>query len=156
MRITGYKHREDFQRVMEINDACYEGVYRPPRETMSDMISVSDVVIARIDPNGEPYIFGDRSVEDAIIGFAIVRNPAQPYLWNIAVSPAYQNKGVAGNLLREIIRKYTLDKYSQITLHCNAKNPAQKLYFDHGFRVVAVEKNYFNPDAGLLMERKLP
>jgi ribosomal protein S18 acetylase RimI-like enzyme len=145
MRVTGYKHREDFERVMVINDACYSGDFRPPRETMADMISVSDVFIAR----WEGYT-------DQIIGFAIVRNAVQPYIWNIAVDPAFQQRGVGGNLLREIIRKYTLEKSKQITLHVNATNPAQKLYFDYGFRVVAVEENYFNPHDGLLMERKLP
>jgi ribosomal protein S18 acetylase RimI-like enzyme len=150
MRITGYKHREDFESVMEINDACYFGDFRPPREIMADMVSVSDVLVARAKD-------GDwRDPEATVIGFAIVRNAEQPYIWNIAVAPAYQGRGVAGNLLREIIRKYTLEKCSRVTLHVNAKNSAQKLYFDYGFRVVAVEKNYFNPDAGLLMERKLP
>jgi len=148
MRITGYKHREDFKRVMDINDACYSGDFRPPREIMQDMISVSDVFVSRREAHNDPG--------QSIIGFAIVRNAVQPYIWNIAVDPAYQGRGVAGNLLREIIRRYTFEKCKRITLHVNAENSAQKLYYDYGFRVIAVEKNFFNPDAGLFMERKLP
>jgi ribosomal protein S18 acetylase RimI-like enzyme len=152
MRITGYKHREDFSRVMEINDACYSGVYRPPRDLMSDMVSVSDVFIAREDCEGD----WSGAMPDTMLGFAITRNPDQPYIWNIAVDPAYQGRGVAGNLLREIIKRYTLEKCTQITLHVNVNNPAQKLYFDYGFRVISIEEDYFAPNDGLMMERKLP
>jgi ribosomal protein S18 acetylase RimI-like enzyme len=157
MRITGYKHREDFERVIQINDACYSGVYRPPRKTVADMISVSEVFIARVNEKDFSHSFPeDLPDENYIIGFAIVRNAFQPYIWNIAVDPAYQNRGVAGNLLREIIRRYTLEKSSRITLHVNVENPAQKLYFDYGFRVISVEEDYFAPNDGLMMERKLP
>ena len=152
MRITGYKHKEDFKRVMEINDACYNGIYRPPADLVYTYLSVSDVYVARHNVDG----CNSRPDEDVIVGFAIVRNVFQPYIWNIAVDPAHQNRGVAGNLLREIIKTYTLSKYSMITLHVNAENPAQKLYYDYGFRVKSVERNYFDPQDGLLMERKLP
>jgi ribosomal protein S18 acetylase RimI-like enzyme len=147
MRITGYRHSEDFQRVMAINDACYSGDFRPPREIMQDMISISDVFVARAHRALDPEI---------IYGFAIVRNATQPYIWNLAVDPAYWGRGIASMMLDHIIAGYTKDKYSQITLHVNAKNPAQKLYFDYGFRVTAIVPNYFNPDSGLLMERRLP
>lgn len=132
---------------MEINDACYSGKYRPPRETVATMISVSDVLTARAHRALDPEI---------ILGFAIVQNVAQPYLWNIAVYPRYRGRGVASSLLEEIIRRYTNEKSEHITLHVNATNPAQKLYFDHGFRVVNVEKKYFDPDDGLVMVRQLP
>jgi ribosomal protein S18 acetylase RimI-like enzyme len=146
MRITGYKHREDFERVMEINDACYSGDFRPPRDVMADMISVSDVFLAR-----------HTLAAGGILGFAIVRNVTDPYLWNIAVDPQWHGGGIGGKMLDHIIDRYTKTGYSmKITLHCNEKNPAQKLYFDHGFRVTAVVQNYFNPDSGLLMERRLP
>lgn len=144
MRITGYR-REDFDRVMEINDACYTGIYCPPRQTVADMISVSDVFIAQLD-NHAPEI----------IGFAIVKNVSQPYVWNIAVDPSCQGRGIGGNLLREVIKRYTLDHQHAISLHVNIDNPAQKLYFDYGFRVRAIEPGYFEPNDGLLMERKLP
>jgi ribosomal protein S18 acetylase RimI-like enzyme len=55
----------------------------------------------------------------------------------------------------EIIDRYKMNGDKQITLHVNATNPAQKLYFDHGFRVVAVDKGYFGKEDGLLMKRVL-
>jgi ribosomal protein S18 acetylase RimI-like enzyme len=150
MRVTGYKHSEDLERIMEINNSCYSGIYCPPRNTMVDNMLVSDVFVARVTPADDKT-----TPVDTIIGFAIVRNAVQPYVWNIAVDPAYQSRGVGGNLLREIIKRYTLEKCKEITLHVNVNNPAQKLYFDYGFRVVAVETDYFQPDDGLVMKRDL-
>jgi len=150
MRITGFKHKDDFERVMEINNLCYKGIYCPPRDLMADYTTVSDVYVARVDHD---LVAG---IEGKIAGFAIVRNVFQPYIWNIAVDPKYQGRGVGGNLLREIIRTYTLAKCENISLHVDASNPAQKLYYDYGFRVKWVEEKYFDPEDGLLMERKLP
>jgi len=147
MRINFNYKREDFDRVMEISDACYSGDYCPPRQTMADMVSVSDVCVARID---------EVELGHSLVGFAIIKNVFQPYIWNIAVDPAYQRRGIAGNMLREIIKRYTLNKDTKILLHVDATNPAQKLYFDYGFRVVSVEENYFEPNDGLMMVRKLP
>jgi ribosomal protein S18 acetylase RimI-like enzyme len=153
MRINfSYRHKEDFDRVMEISDACYSGDYRPPRQTMVDMVSVSDVCVVRLDNTDVMYEFSG----NAIVGFAIIKNVEHPYIWNIAVDPAYQRRGIAGNMLREIIKRYTLNKDTKILLHVDATNPAQKLYFDYGFRVVSVEENYFEPNDGLMMVRKLP
>ena len=148
MRITGYRHKEDFDRLMQINDACYFGEYRPPRKIVSDMISVSDVLIAR----------GSHVDPETLVGFAIMKDAENvpAYLWNIAVDPEYQGRGVGGNILREIIKKYTLSKRMGISLHVNVNNPAQKLYYDYGFRVTSLVKDYFKPDDGLYMLRRLP
>jgi ribosomal protein S18 acetylase RimI-like enzyme len=149
MRITGYKHKEDLERMMEINDSCYAGIYCPPRNIMVDNLLVSDVFVARALEHVNPEI---------IVGFAIVRDQEHvpAYIWNIAVDPAYQGRGVGGNLLREIIKKYTLAKRMGISLHVNVENPAQKLYYDYGFRVTSYVKDYFKPDDGLYMLRRLP
>ena len=156
MRITGYK-KEYLDRIMEINDACYEGVYRAPRDVVEQMIGVSDTFTAQIAEGDFAGDYPNDLPEKSIIGFAIVRwDNVFPYIWNIAVDPAYQGRSVGGNLLRQIIKRYTLAKQKQITLHVNAQNPAQKLYFDYGFRVKSIEKDYFKPDDGLIMTRLLP
>ena len=59
---TDYKHT-DFERILEISDACYAENERPPRKDLADMISVSDVFLAK---HPDDAIFGD-----AIFGFAI-------------------------------------------------------------------------------------
>ena len=150
MRITGYSQK-DFTRVMEINDACYSGIYCPPSATVHDMVTVSDVFLA-CQQEGIQRQYG----AEIIVGFAIVQNVFQPYLWNLAVHPDYQGKGVGGLLLRHLITTYTASGQNKISLHVSVENPAQKLYFDNGFRVVRFEDDYFDPNDGLLMERKLP
>jgi ribosomal protein S18 acetylase RimI-like enzyme len=149
MRITNYDHRQDFERLLEINDACYSGVYRPPRETVNDMIMVSDVFVVR-------YADGCARPEDIMVGFAIVKNTGRPYIWNIAVDPWYQGQGFGGKLLDEIIKRYTIAGDKEIHLDVNPTNPAQKLYFDYGFRVKSVCPKYFDPNDGLHMVRPLP
>ena len=160
MRITGYKHSEDLARMMEINDSCYSGIYCPPRNIMVDNLLVSDVFAARemmYEDNSASGLW-DKELGEKIIGFAIVRDQEHvpAYIWNIAVDPEFQGRGVGSSLLREIIKKYTLAKSLGISLHVNVENAAQKLYFDYGFRVTSYVKDYFKPDDGLYMLRKLP
>jgi len=145
MRITGYS-RENFERVVEISDACYTGHYRPDRATLQNMVGISDVFLAKTDTVSQ----------NKIIGFCIVKNTDQPYIWSIAVDPDFRGRGVGGNLLREVIRTYTLQKQRQISLHVDCANPAQKLYYDYGFRVQRVAEKYFAPNDGLVMVRNLP
>jgi ribosomal protein S18 acetylase RimI-like enzyme len=111
---------------------------------MEMMISISDTFLA-INPDSV----------GKIRGFAIVKNVSQPYLWSIAVHPNFQGAGIGGCLLRNIITQYTQTGSKEITLHVAADNPAQRLYFDHGFRVKNVEENYFDPIDGLVMVKKL-
>jgi ribosomal-protein-alanine N-acetyltransferase len=150
MIISAYTHN-DFPAIMKISDAAYSGVERPPEGVMRDMVSVSDVFVAR-----EQAPYHPQCGQQLIIGFAIVKNIEEPYIWSIAVDPEFQGRFVGSNLLREIIRRYTLEKCSTITLHVRDDNPAQKLYFDQGFRVAAVAENYFDPHNGLFMRRTLP
>jgi ribosomal protein S18 acetylase RimI-like enzyme len=147
---TAYKST-DFERLWEISDRCYTGDERPPHDIMKNMVEVCDVFLAKETFPG----FGRDPDEDGIIGFALVRTSGNPYIWSIAVDKGFQRRGVGGNLLREIIKKYTLQKDLEITLHVHEDNPAQKLYFDYGFRVKRIERDYYNPKNGLFMVRPL-
>ena len=152
MIITAYKST-DFERLCEISDRCYTGDERPPHDVMKSMVEVCDVFLAKEtaprDPDGgNPH--------EIVIGFALVRTSGNPYIWSIAVDKGFQRRGVGGNLLREIIKKYTLQKELIIGLHVHEDNKAQSLYFDYGFRVKKIETNYYQPKNGFYMERKLP
>ena len=132
MIITTAYNSTDFDRLMEISDACYEGVERPPRETMKDMVEVCDVFLAKEMESGFSRAFanGGCCYEENIVGFALVRTVVHPYIWSIAVDKKFQGRGIGGNLLREIIKRYTLQKAQEIKLHVHEDNPAQKLYWD--------------------------
>ena len=149
---TDYNHT-DFERLCEISDSVYTGQERPPADVMKDMVSCCDVFLAKEPSN---VIGNTHMSEDKILGFALVRTSGNPYIWSIAVDKAFQGRGVGGNLLREIIKKYTLAKALEITLHVHEDNPAQSLYFSYGFRVQDVIKDYYAPKNGLLMRRVLP
>ena len=153
---TAYKST-DFDRLCEISDACYTGDERPPADVMKSMVEVCDVFLAKSGLGSiEVGEMESNSCElDKIIGFALVRTSGNPYIWSIAVDKGFQRRGVGGNLLREIIKKYTLQKEIVISLHVHEDNPAQKLYFDYGFRVHDVVENYYDPKNGLFMKRLL-
>jgi len=149
---TAYKST-DFERLCEISDRCYTGDERPPHDIMKNMVEVCDVFLAKIEKLND---LAKRNTGDTVIvGFALVRTSGNPYIWSIAVDKGFQRRGVGGNLLREIIKKYTLQKDFEITLHVHEDNPAQKLYFDYGFRVKRIERDYYNPKNGLFMVRPL-
>jgi ribosomal protein S18 acetylase RimI-like enzyme len=158
MRIDlGFKP-DEFESLLRINDACYTGVERPSLFEFTNMLKHTDVFVARVEGD---YLFGDLTVDGTIIGFAIVRSSEQskPYLWSIAVHPAFQDRGVGGNLLREITKRYTLKHETEISLHVHVDNPAQKLYFDYGFRVQAICRGWYNDGNtkanGLFMRKAL-
>jgi len=151
----GYKP-EDKPRLVEINSACYSGIQRPSPAEFDQMLDhevfVGSELAIRTD-------WGSPTIKNKVIGFAIVRENilGHPYLWSIAVDPAYQGRGVGGNLLREVIKFYTLAKAQEISLHVHPDNPAMKLYFDYGFRVRHVAKNWYQAEGdGLYMWRALP
>jgi ribosomal protein S18 acetylase RimI-like enzyme len=161
MRIVrGYK-QEDFPRLLEINDACYEGDQRPPEGKFREMLKTSDVWLAKT--SDAPGMIGMKT-ENRVVGFAIVSPTYGIYLWSLAVDPAYQGRGIAGNLLREVFLYYRDKKETEIRLHVHVSNPAQKLYFDQGFRVYDLAPNFYgitNPgeghekSMGLMMKRAL-
>jgi ribosomal protein S18 acetylase RimI-like enzyme len=144
IKITkGYK-KADFDALLQINDLCYEGDERPPRETFAQMLEFSEVWVAGVD-YGPP------------VGFIIVNEiPHVPYLWSVAVLPSYQGQGLGGRMLSLVCTEY---KNRTIELHCRVDNPVQKMYFDYGFRVVDITRDYYKMDGknidGLKMRREV-
>lgn len=143
---------EEFERLFAISNECYVGDERPNIKEFRTMTG-HDVFVARKQaPYGHPEC--GRII---IIGFAVVAsmNSNHPYLWSLAVTKEFQGCGVGGNLLREVIKRYTLSK-PEISLHVHPDNPAQKLYFDYGFRVEGIARNWYKNRNGLFMRRPLP
>lgn len=78
-------------------------------------------------------------------------NEKEGHVTNIAVSPAYQNQGIATFLLQWMINRSRLAQLKQVTLEVRADNEvAQHLYHKLGFRDNFICKNYYldsNTDA---------
>lgn len=141
--------KTDIPRLVELNNLCFDEGERCSEELLRQHIGASDVWLAWTllkDPT--------------IIGYALVEPGIDSaYLAQIAVHPEFQRRGVAGNMLREIVghfRYSTGGKYRNVRLHCAIDNPAQRLYYNYGFRVFDIAKSFYK-DGGdaLYMKRNL-
>ena len=66
-------------------------------------------------------------------------------VFSLAVHPSYQNRGVGGNLLNEIIEIFQTFGVIEVTLEVRAGNiKARKLYQKYGFRQVGIKEKYYN------------
>ena|ERR1035437_8601536 len=150
--VKGY-NPEEFDRLLEINDEAYEGIEKPSPEEFGLMMKCA-VFVSRAPNN----FYIPRYGYGAIVGFAVVRDqpicdalPSSVYLWSLAVCKHYRGWGVGGHFLSRIAEEY---KGREIELHVNPDNPAQKLYFDYGFRVEAIARNWYGKNTnGLYMRR---
>lgn len=82
-------------------------------------------------------------------------NQGAPYIWSVATDPAYRGKGLATSLIHKFESHYATAGYERVWLHTRVENPAQKLYFDLGYRVTSFEPNLYGPHLhGLTMRKK--
>lgn len=82
-----------------------------------------------------------------------ILDEGEPWIWTIAVRPDFQGLGRGTELLKEIEKKYP--GYKRMSLYVGVNNPAQKLYFDLGYRVVEVLKDIYEDQDALKMVKNL-
>lgn len=77
----------------------------------------------------------------------------QYHIANIAVESGHRRKGIASNLLKELLRNASSNNISGITLEVNANNTAAvNLYKKLGFKTSGIRKKYYdNTDDALIM-----
>lgn len=146
--IERYKS-QDFEELFALNNLCYVPDERPTRAEFEQMVETSEVWVERscvIWPElARPKIISGIIVNECVARF--------PYLWSIFVRPRYQGDGHGKKMLA-----LACDRYPKLELHVRNDNPAQKLYFDHGFRVVEVCPKWYRIDGkfvpGLKMRRE--
>jgi ribosomal protein S18 acetylase RimI-like enzyme len=132
-----------FDTILEISDACFTGVQRPPTLTLR----------WNYDNN---IVFVHHHV-NIVVGFAIVQiRNGNFYLWSIGVKPEARGVGIGSKLLREVEECARNEHVDYIELTCKVDNPAQKLYFDKGYRVQRLERKFYGVEGdGLVMRRTL-
>jgi ribosomal protein S18 acetylase RimI-like enzyme len=138
------KTEEMFEKVHAISDESFAGVERPPIGLFRIHFDRDDVFVS--------------SINSVVVAFAIVeqRSSEGRYIWSIAVTAKYRGCGIGTDLLEQITRRYRRLGHGSIGLSCKVDNPAQKLYFDCGYRVERVAKRYYGDEGdGLLMRRVL-
>lgn len=136
--------RDDFHFfvIQQISDEAFQGIERPPALALRYQFD-----------NCECFV---HEIESRIVAYAIVvTDGGEPYIWSIATKKEFRGRGIASGLLREICDFYHARYAKCVALTVNADNPAQKLYFDQGFRVVKYTPRYYGEFAGLRMRRYL-
>ena len=137
MTIREYEPK-DLLEVFHINKACHP---RPqPNIGLLEQIHKGQMWVA---------VEGEK-----VIGFLLSTNKEGTYIYNVAVLPEFQHKGAATGLFNVCHKFY--EGVSHIYLYVNASNPAQKLYFDLGYRVTSVKENFYsNKQHALVMVKTL-
>lgn len=92
-------------------------------------------------------------LDDIIIGYAIFRvEVGEAHLFNIAVDPEYQNKGIGKAFLALILQRMKELGAYQVLLEVRESNKAaQKVYQDFKFKQIGVRRGYY-PDKGKTRE----
>lgn len=142
-----------FERIQQISNLSYSGVQRPSASILLNAFDQGDVYIA-YEASG---ILGGFINE--IAGFAIVvdyMDNLEPLIWSIAVHPESRGHGLATGMLMDIEKDFIALGAKFIRLTVNVENPAQKLYFDAGYRVRNIARNhYLSEGHGLVMTKVL-
>jgi ribosomal protein S18 acetylase RimI-like enzyme len=136
-----------FDRIWEITEASFTGVELPPKGVLETEFGYA-----------VNSVFTDSRRASWIQSYALLSEKfGEAYIWSIATAPTSRGCGFASHLLDEI------EDYARTTLHqtgiglsTNVNNPAQKLYFDHGYRVERFMPGYYGKlENGLFMRRPL-
>lgn len=148
MKLTEQQKSEQLGRLWEITENVYTGAQLPTREFFNQCVSSGDVFAEWIPSGGR------------IIGYALVNrdwaDDPKSLLRSIAVVKAWRSHGIASRLLAEIEIYYKALGSRALILHCKVDNPAQTLYFRHGYRVTHVLRRYYQEEGdGLEMRRDL-
>lgn len=77
-------------------------------------------------------------------------------MMNIAVHPDYRKRGIATELIQELINALNERNSHSLMLEVRESNdPAKELYLKMGFEMVGIRKNYYrNPKENALILRK--
>jgi ribosomal protein S18 acetylase RimI-like enzyme len=88
-----------------------------------------------------------------VVGFLLSTYKEGPYVYNIAVLPEHRGKGIATELFKVCHQFYNGMGY--IYLYVDVTNPAQKLYFDLGYRVKRIKEDFYGHMQDALVMIKL-
>jgi ribosomal protein S18 acetylase RimI-like enzyme len=132
MRVREF-NRSDLKAVLEINKACHS---KPqPDEQLMEIIDKGDTWVAEVDGK--------------IVGMLIAIYREGPYVFNTAVLPEYRNQGIASALFKQFETYFKPDGFYY--LYVDSNNPAQKLYFDLGYRIINIKKDFYGKGENALI-----
>lgn len=96
-------------------------------------------------------------VNGVLVGSLLALPTKSIYIASLAVLPGYQGQGIGKRLMLEVERD---QNPSSLWLHVNATSPAQKFYFDLGYRVTKVVQRFYGSKStgfysALVMKKKI-
>jgi ribosomal protein S18 acetylase RimI-like enzyme len=124
---------EDFDTLIEIDQACYEpGVAYSKRD-----------MLAYLQFSGAECVLAQTSRE--IVGFCIsARLRARGYIVTIDVLEKYRKLGAGSALLREVERRLATNGVREIGLETATDNESAIAFWKkHGYRTRGIEKGYY-------------
>lgn len=151
MATRDYKE-SDFHSVIEVSRQAFE--HPDPIEYTQRSIENGRVWVAVSD---EVNVQNPAGVEN-VVGFLISKlKNSTPYVNSVAVLPAFRGKGIAKKLFEKFEEFYGLQQKSEVKifwLQVRTNNPAQKLYFDLGYRVTGFDEHYYGQNEHALCMHK--
>lgn len=135
-----------------------DDIFNISKECFSSPWSI-DSIRSEINNPLAKYIIAKDEDTNSVIGFVgawIIVGEAS--ITNIAVTTNYRNKGIANNLMQNLINTCIDLNCTLINLEVRASNlKAQNLYKKNGFLVDGLRKGYYedNKEDAILMTKKL-
>lgn len=133
--IRKYSQSDPAGSVVSLYRECFDDYC--PEKTITDRLTADSCWIAEVD--------------SVPVGFLISNSW---YLWSLGVLKEYRKLGIASRLIAEFETSQVSE--TSTWLHVHRDNPAQKLYFDLGYRVARVAVDHYGGQQdGLVMVKKL-
>jgi len=128
--------RDDLDQVMVIENELFGD------EAWSEAMFASE-----LDETATRYYLVEET-DDAVSAYAglCAYAPHEAYVQTIAVMPIAQRRGIGTALLKLLIDETTRRGVDHLDLEVRADNDAaRRLYERHGFREIALRRNYYQP-----------
>jgi ribosomal protein S18 acetylase RimI-like enzyme len=140
---------EDFERLHEIDQACYEvdtAYSRSELRTYLGFLS-SECVVAEIEPPPRaPRREASKADRDQrIIGFCVcAHRGSEGYIITIDVMPEYRRLAIGSALLAEIEKRLAAAGVRRVSLETAVDNQAGVAFWrSHGYRAHGVKRGYY-------------
>ncbi len=142
--------REDLPEILVIEHLSFSEPWTEEmflHEVSSE--GISDLLVARANAESGPRIAG------FLCAWIVAK---ELHINNIAVHPGYRRRGVASQLLLEMLRRARVKGATAAYLEVRASNDAAKaLYQRYGFKLIGRRRNYYDRprEDAILMGKEL-